>query len=134
MAQCVMEHLVAQRGVAADFLIDSAATSTEELGNPIHHGTRDKLTQVGVPLCDHRAVQLKRADYQRFDLILGMDSANIRSILRIVGGDPQGKVKRLLDYSTHPRDIADPWYTGDFDVTYDDVTEGCEALLEALLS
>ena len=132
MAECVMKDLVARKGVEGDFWINSAATSTEEIGNPIHHGTRQKLAEEGIPVCGHRAVRMEKADYARYDLILGMDGANIRHILRIVGDDPAGKVKRLLDLSARPRDIADPWYTGNFDVTYDDIVEGCTALLAAL--
>lgn len=129
MAECVLKHLVQQSGKEGSFYIHSAGTSREELGNPIHHGTRRKLQQMGVPLCHHRAVQMTKEDYSRYDLILGMDSANIRNILRIVGADPHHKVSRLLDGSPNPRDIADPWYTGDFDQTYHDVLEGCHRLL-----
>lgn len=129
MAQYVMEHLVREAGLADEFEIDSAAVSSEELGNPVHHGTRRKLQEVGIRCGDHRARRLERADYERFDLIVGMDGYNMRGMMRILGSDPQGKVCRLLDFSARPRDIADPWYTGDFDTTYDDVREGCEALL-----
>ncbi|QNL43488.1 low molecular weight phosphotyrosine protein phosphatase [Oscillibacter hominis] len=130
MAECLLKDMVRDR--SGDFAISSAATSTEEIGNPIHPGTRQKLKEMGVPLCDHRAVQLTVQDYRLYDWILGMDSANIRNILRITGGDPKGKVRRLLDFSQRPRDIADPWYTGNFDVTYEDIEEGCIALLRAL--
>lgn len=130
MAECVMKHLVAGVGRSDEFFIDSAGTSREELGNPIHHGTRRKLQQMGVPLCDHHAVQMTSGDYEKYDYILGMDSANIRNMNRIVGRDSQGKIQRLLDITPHPRDIADPWYTGDFHETYEDVLEGCRALLE----
>ncbi|MBU5626651.1 low molecular weight phosphotyrosine protein phosphatase [Oscillibacter sp. MSJ-2] len=130
MAECLLKDMVRNR--SGDFLISSAATSTEEIGNPIHPGTRRKLKEMGVPLCGHRAVQLTPRDYGLYDWILGMDSANIRNILRITGGDPKEKVRRLLDFSKRPRDIADPWYTGDFDVTYEDIREGCIALLQAL--
>ena len=129
MAQYVMEHLVREAGLADEFEIDSAAVSSEELGNPVHRGTRRKLQEVGIRCGDHRARRLERADYERFDLIIGMDGYNMRGMMRILGSDPQGKVCRLLDFSARPRDIADPWYTGDFDTTYDDVREGCEALL-----
>ncbi len=132
MAECVMKHMAARRGIADEFHIDSSATSSDDIGNPIHHGTRRKLKEAGIPVCDHRAVKLCRSDYDRYDLIIGMDSANIRDILRIVGGDPQGKVKRLLDFGSRPGDIEDPWYTGDFDVTYDDIVKGCTALLAHL--
>ena len=129
MAQYVMEHLVREAGLAAEFDIDSAAVSAEELGNPVHRGTRRKLQEVGIRCGEHRARRLTRADYGRFDLIIGMDGSNIRGIMRILGDDPQAKVCRLLDFTSRPRDIADPWYTGDFDATYADVREGCEALL-----
>ena len=130
MAECLLKDMVRDR--SGDFAISSSATSTEEIGNPIHPGTRRKLKEMGVPLCDHRAVQLTAQDYGRYDWILGMDSANIRSILRITGGDPKGKIRRLLDFSQRPRDIADPWYTGNFDITYEDIREGCIALLQVL--
>ena len=132
MAEYVLKHLVSQAGLDREFTIDSAATSDEELGNPIYPPARAKLQREGVPLTGHRARQLQRADYAAFDLILGMEQANIRRILRITGGDPEGKVRRLLDGTPRPRDIADPWYTGDFDITYTDITEGCRRLLTAL--
>lgn len=132
MAEFVFRDMVRKRGEERKFHIDSAATSNEEIGNPVHYGTRRKLREVGVPMIDHRAWQLRSSDYGDYDLILGMDSANIRNILRRTGGDPEGKVRRLLDFSERPRDIADPWYTGDFDTTYDDIVEGCTALLDAI--
>ena len=132
MAEYVMKHLTAQRGMDADFFIDSAATSTEEIGNGVHRGTRRKLAEVGISCGSHRARQLTRRDYEEFDLLLGMDGANRRNMLRMLGGDPEGKVHLLLDFSDRPRDIADPWYTGNFDETYDDVAEGCQALLRYL--
>ncbi len=133
MAQFVMQDLVNRRGLSDQFYIDSAATSREEIGNGVHYGTRGKLKEVGVPLLNHRAVQLKRADYDEYDFILGMDRWNRKNMLRILGEDPQNKVSLLLDFAEHPRDIADPWYTGNFDVTYDDIVEGCEALLNYIL-
>ncbi len=133
MAECVLKDMVRKRGLADLFMIDSAATSTEEIGNPVHPGTRRKLNDVGIPLCGHRAVQLRRTDYGQYDYILGMDTPNIRNILRIVGSDPEKKVHRLLDFSDHPGDIADPWYTGNFDATYDDIMHGCEGLLNSLV-
>ena len=133
MAQFVMQDLVNRRGLSDQFYIDSAATSREEIGNGVHYGTRGKLKEVGVPLLNHRAVQLKRADYDEYDFILGMDRWNRKNMLRILGEDPQSKVSLLLDFAEHPRDIADPWYTGNFDVTYDDIVEGCEALLAYIL-
>lgn len=127
-----MKDLVAKSGRQAEFFIDSKATSTEEIGNPPHPGTVSKMRQVGIPMNPHRASQMKKSDYDDFDLIIGMDSWNIRNILKITGGDSEGKVHMLLDYTSHPRDIADPWYTHNFDETYNDVLEGCEALLETL--
>jgi len=114
------------------FLIDSAATSTEEIGNGVHRGTRRKLAEVGIPCGDHRAHQMTKSDYDRFDLIIGMDSANLRNMRRICGGDPDGKLCLLLQFTGSDRDIADPWYTGNFDATYTDVLAGCTALLEQL--
>ncbi len=132
MAQFVMQDLVERAGRADEFLIDSAATSTEEIGNPPHHGTVAKLRQVGVPVGKHRARQIRRADYGLWDHIVYMDAENARGLRRILGDDPQGKVSRLLDWTDSPRDVADPWYTGDFDATYRDVVAGCEALLASL--
>ena len=132
MAEFVLKDLVRKAGRENDFFIDSKATSTEEIGNPPHPGTVRKMHQVGIPMKPHRASQMKKSDYEDFDLILGMDSWNIRNILKITGGDSEGKVHMLLDYTNHPRDIADPWYTHNFDETYNDVLEGCEALLNAL--
>ena len=132
MAEYVMKHLVKQAGLEDCFSIDSAATSREEIGNGVHHGTRRKLAQMGVPCGDHRARQMTREDYESFDLLIGMDNANIRNMHRIVGGDADGKISMMLDYTTRPGEVADPWYTGDFDATWDDVLEGCTGLLERL--
>ncbi len=132
MAQYVMEDLVRKAGVEDQFYIDSAATSREEIGSPVHPGTRRKLREMGVVCGDHRARQLTREDYGRFDYLIGMDDANLRDMRRIVGGDPQGKLYRLLDFTGRPGSIADPWYTGDFDATWRDVLAGCRGLLERL--
>lgn len=132
MAECIFKDMVEKRGLSGKFFIDSAATSTEELGNPIYPPARRKLTAMGVPLTGHRARQMTRRDYRDFDLILGMETANIRNILHITGGDPEGKVRRLLDYTDRPRDIDDPWYTDDFDTAYREIAQGCEALLASL--
>lgn len=129
MAQSVMTHLTAQAGLAREFQIDSAATSREEIGNPIHPGTRKKLQAEGIPVIPHTAVQMRRQDYADYDLLIPMDRQNFRNVYRIVGDDPQGKIRLLLDYTTRPGDIADPWYTGDFDATYRDILEGCQGLL-----
>ena len=134
MAECVLKDMVKKRGLAQRFIIDSSATSTEEIGNPIHYGTRTKLRQMGVPLTDHRAVQLKASDYEKYDYFIGMDASNRRNMVRMLGGDPDGKVSLMLDFTDHPRDVADPWYTGNFDATYDDVVAGCEGFLAAVLT
>ena len=132
MAEFVFRVLVQKRGLGDRFHIASAATSAEELGNPVHPGTRRRLAQEGISTAGKTAVQLTRRDYGRYDLLIGMEQRNLSAMLRILGGDPQGKVRRLLDFTGSPRDISDPWYTGDFDRTYDDVWEGCLGLLEYL--
>ena len=135
MAQYVFQYRVDQSGLTDSFYIDSAATSREEIGNPPHYGTQRKLKEVGIPCGDHRARQMRREEYDQFDYIIGMDSWNIRNINRIIGnGDPEGKVNMLLDFTERRgQEIADPWYTGNFDETYRDVKEGCEALFEECL-
>lgn len=132
MAQFVMEELVRRSGREGEFLVDSATTSSEELGNPPHRGTVAKLRAEGVPVGRHRARRVTRNEYAGWDHIIYMDAENARGLSRILGGDPDGKVSRLLDWTSRPGDVADPWYTGDFDATYRDVLEGCEALLAAL--
>ena len=132
MAQFVFQDMVNKRGLKDKFYIDSAATSREEIGNGPHYGTVSKLRQVGVPVLKHHAVQMTRQDYEDYDFLIGMEHFNLRNMKRIAGGDPDGKMHLLLDFSEHPRDIADPWYTGNFDETYRDVVEGCEALLSYL--
>ena len=129
MCESIMTHLIKQRHLEAQFEIASAATSREEIGNPPHYGTVAKLREVGIPVIPHRAVQMTVGDYQKYDYLIGMDDWNIRNMQRITGGDPQHKMYKLLDFSDNARDIADPWYTGNFDVTYDDIMEGCEAFL-----
>ncbi len=132
MAEFVMKDLVNKKGIASEFYIASAATSTEELGNPVHYGTRNKLAQVGISTKGKYAVQMKRSDYQEYDYIIGMDNWNYRNMLRIVGKDKEQKISLLLDYTDHPRDVADPWYTGDFETTYQDVLAGCQGFLAYL--
>ena len=132
MAQYVFEYMVREQGLESEFEIDSAATSREEIGNGVHHGTRRKLAEEGIPCGDHRARQVTKADYEHFDYLIIMDENNRRNLMRIIGSDPEHKVYKLLDFSDNPRDIADPWYTGNFDVTYDDIDEGCRAFLEHL--
>lgn len=130
MAQMVLIHLAKQAGVAV--ACDSAGTSSEELGNPVHPGTRRKLQEVGIALLPHRARQMTRADYGKYDRIIAMDRSNLRGIHRITGGDPAHKVRLLLDHTGRGGEVADPWYTGNFDRTYEDILAGCTALLEEL--
>ena len=134
MAESVMTYLVQQNNLQSQFQIASAATSREEIGNSPHYGTVNKLRSVGIPVIPHHAVQMTRADYDKYDYLIGMDDANIRNMTRITGGDPENKIHKLLEYAGSSRAIADPWYTGEFDVTYDDVLEGCEAFLNFLLT
>ena len=133
MAEFVMKDMVNKAGLSQSFYIASAATSTEEIGNPVHYGTRNKLREVGISTAGKYAVVLTRQDYSKYDYLIGMDSANIRNMNRMLGGDPDGKIHKLLEYAGSHRDIADPWYTGNFEETYSDVVEGCSALLEYIL-
>lgn len=133
MAESVMTHIVKQKHLEDMFYINSAATSREEIGNSPHYGTVGKLRQVGIPVIPHRAVQMTKTDYDNYDYLIGMDTANIRNMNRIAGGDPDSKIYKLLTFAGSGRDVADPWYTGDFDATYEDVITGCEAFLEYVL-
>ena len=130
MAEYVFKDIVKKRGIEEKFQIDSAATSTEEIGNGMHRGTIEKLNEKGISYGNHKARQITYEDYEEFDYIIGMENANIRNILKIVGEDKENKVHRLLDFTAKPKDIADPWYTGDFDITYDEIILGCEAFLK----
>ena len=134
MAEFIFKDMVSGRNLADRFYIASAATSTEEIwngiGTPVYPPAREELARHGISCKGKRAVQLTKADYEKYDYILGMDHWNLKNMMRILKNDPEGKVKLLLDYSDNPRDIADPWYTGGFDVTYSDVVEGCEAFLK----
>ena len=132
MAEFIFKDMVEKEGLSNQFQIASAATSSEELGNPVHRGTREKLKACGISTAGKYAVQMKRQDYEDYDYLLGMEERNLSNMRRIAGGDPEGKMHRLLDFSSNPRDIADPWYTGNFDLTYDDIVEGCEAFLAFL--
>ncbi len=132
MAEFVMKDIANKRGIADSLFIDSAATSTEEIGNGVHRGTRDKLRAEGVPLCEHRARQIVKSDYDKYDFLIGMDLWNIKNMKKILGEDYGNKIHRLLEFTPRGGDIADPWYTGDFDTTYTDIREGCEGLLEYL--
>ena len=133
MAQSVMQYLVERRGLSHSFQIDSAATSREEIGNPVHPGTVRKLQKENIPVIPHRAVQMKASDYEEYDYLIGMDSANLRNMRRIVGGDSEKKMFLLLEFAGEKGDIADPWYTGNFEDTYREVRRGCEGLLGHLL-
>lgn len=128
-----MKDMVKKAGLEQEFQIASAATSREEIGNPVHWGTQQKLAQVGISTAGKYAVQVSKADYSKFDYFLLADNSNLRDLSRIFPSDPEKKVYRLLDFTDCPRDIADPWYTGNFDVTYDDIVEGCEAFLQYVL-
>ena len=133
MAESVFTDLVNKKGLSDIFYINSAATSREEIGNGVHYGTVNQLRKVGIPVIPHRAVQMTKADYDCYDYLIGMDTANIRNMHRIVGSDPEGKIYKLLSFSGSSRDVADPWYTGDFATTYDDVLAGCKGLLEQIM-
>lgn len=132
MAEFVFKDLLKERSLEGEFYVASAATSNEEIGNPVHRGTREKLAQKGISVSGKYARQMTRKDYGEYDYLIGMEERNLSAMRRISGGDPEGKIRRLLDYSDRPRDIADPWFTGDFDLTYDDVLEGCTCLLNTL--
>lgn len=133
MAQFVMSDLVKKEGLSKEFFIDSKATSTEEIGNPPHPGTVKILKQMNIPVLKHSACQMTKEDYNKFDLIIGMDENNYRNIMRIIKNDPEGKVSLLLDYTKRPGQIADPWYTGNFLQTFTDVMEGCQGLLKTII-
>lgn len=130
MAEYVMKYLVEQAQLTDQYMIASAATSTEEIGNPVYPPARRKLAEHGISCNGHAARQMTRSDYQRYDLLIGMDSANLRNMTRIAGGDPDGKIRPLL----YDKDVADPWYTGNFEATWQDVLHGCQALLDELQS
>lgn len=133
MAACVFTEIARKRGKAAEFAVNSAATSREEIGNEMYPPAAAKLREKGVKRIPHRAVQMTAADYDAYDWLIGMDEANLRNMTRIAGGDPAGKIRRLLDFTARPRDVADPWYTGDFETAYRDIAEGCEALMAHLI-
>ena len=134
MAEFIMKDLVRKAGLEDRFQIASAATSTEEIGNSVYPPARRKLAEHGISCAGKTARQLTKADYAQYDLLIGMDRANIRNMNRICGGDPDGKIKLLLSYTDHSGDVADPWYTGDFDATWRDVMEGCQGLLKSCAS
>ena len=130
MAEFVMKDIVKKNNCESEFLIRSSATSTEEIGNDTHWGTKKILDEMRIPYTKRQAVQLTKSDYEKYDFIIGMDSANMRNINRIVGYDKENKIHKLLSFAHIDRDVADPWYTRDFATTYDDVLLGCTRLFE----
>ena len=133
MAEFVMKDLVKQAGLETQFQISSAATSTEEIGNPVYPPARRKLAEHGIGCVGKTARQMTKQDYREYDLLIGMDHANLRNMTRICGGDPEDKLRLLLDYTDRPGEVADPWYTGNFEQTWRDVSAGCRGLLESLV-
>lgn len=132
MAEFLFRKFVNDKGLQDSFQIESAATSYEEIGNPVHYGTRRILNRFGIDCSKKRARIVTKKDYNDFDYIIGMDEANIRNLYRLLGNDPDGKISSFLDYSDDPRPIADPWYTGNFEETYKDISEGCECFFRYL--
>ena len=132
MSEFILLDMVKRRGIADQFRIASAATSTEERGNPVYPPARRILAKHGISCGTHYARRMERRDYQEYDYLIGMETCNINSMLRILGGDPQHKVYRMLDFTDHPGDIDDPWYTGDFQGVYRQIYEGCEGFLRML--
>ena len=133
MAEFVMKKIVKDSGKDSEFYIESAATSSEELGNDIHYGTKEKLTQMNVPFSKRKARKIVSADYDNFDLLIGMDVENLYYMENAWNKDPDNKVKLLLTYAGKDRDIADPWYSHNFDKTYEDILEGCTALFNSIV-
>ena len=133
MAEFVMKDLVEKAGVSGFFQIESAATSSEELGNPVHPGVRRLLEAHGISCSGKFARRMTSSDYGKFDLIIAMDRWNLRNMERFTGGDPEGKVRLLMDYTDRPGEVADPWYTGDFRSAWNDISDGCGCLLETLM-
>ncbi len=132
MAEFVMKDMVERAGLSDRFHIESAATSTEEVGNPVYPPARRKLAEHGIGCAGKTARQMRREDYGRFDLIVGMDQWNLRNMRRIFGDDPEGKLRLLMDFTSRPGEVADPWYTGDFEATWRDVKAGCQGILSAV--
>ena len=132
MAEFLLKDMVQKRNLSGRFHIASAATSTEEIGNPVYPPVKRKLAEHGIDCTGKTARQLKNSDYDQYDLLIGMDRANLRNMHRICGGDFAGKLRLLMDYTDHPGDVADPWYTGDFETTWQDVLTGCQGLLKYL--
>ena len=137
MAEFIFKDMIRKQGLDQDFVVRSCATSTEEIwgdvGNPVYPPAQRELKKHGISCEGKRAVQLKKSDYDKYDLFIAMDSMNVRNIGRIFGNDPQNKVHKMMDYTNRKGDVADPWYTGRFDVTYTDILDGCKGLLESLI-
>ena len=132
MAEFVMKDMVRKAGLENQFHIASAATSGEELGNPVYPPARRKLAEHGIDCSGKTARRLRKSDYTQYDLLIGMDQVNLRNMHRMCGGDPEGKLHLLLDFTNRPGNVADPWYTGDFETTWRDVEQGCQGLLQEL--
>lgn len=136
MAEFIFKDMINKKGLSDSFSVSSSATSTEEIwgdvGNPVYPPARDELAKHGISCSGKRAVQLKKSDYNKYDYFLVMDSMNLRNTMRIFGNDPEGKVHKLMDFTDRPGDVSDPWYSRRFDVAYNDIYEGCSALLEKL--
>lgn len=128
MAEFIMKYLVSEDGISDNYFISSAATSDEEQGNGMHYGTRRVLTDKGIPFTEHYARKLSKDDYDKYDYIIGMDQNNIRDMLLFFGGDPKNKISLLLSFAGENRSVADPWYTGNFEKTYNDIFLGCKEL------
>ena len=134
MAEFVMKDLVKKAGLEKEFLIESAATSREEIGNPVYPPAQQKLSEHGIDCSGKTARQLQNDDYEEYDLLIGMDRANLRNMYRICGGDFADTMHLLMDFTNRPGEVADPWYTGDFDTTWRDVEEGCQGLLQKIIN
>ena len=137
MAEFIFKKMLRERGLEDRFVVASSATSTEEIwggvGNPVYPPAKEELARHGISCEGKRAVQLRREDYDKYDLLIGMDSANVRNMQRMLGGDPEGKIRKLMDYTPRGGDVADPWYSERFDIAYRDIYEGCAALLERVI-
>ena len=136
MAEMILKEMVRKRGIADRFLIASSATSTEEIwgntGSPVYPPAREILRRKGIPCEDHHAVQIRKSDYAKYDFIIAMEQFNLRNMRHVIGGDPDQKVYRMLDFTEQPRDVSDPWFSGDFESAYSDISRGCAAFLDYL--
>lgn len=132
MAEFIFKDILDKQGLSNKFIVKSAATNNEEIGNDMHYGAKNKLTQKNIPFSKRKATRITLEDYKNYNYIIVMEESNIRNIKRIVGEDLNNKISKLLDYSDNPRDIADPWYTGNFEVAYNDIIEGCNGFIKYL--